>query len=108
MDTQLLQKVEDYPESFPVYVHCGDFSQFTDYQKTHPTRTCVMIEDGVTLRGRVPGIIVRYKEFYAHPNHQEIEESIDLYWEEWKDILETAKTDSELGDKSEGFGDYGV
>lgn len=106
MDTPLLQKVEDYPEELPIYVHCRDWSEFVQYRNNHPTRTCVMIDDDVTLRGRTPGVIVHFGAFYAHPLHQAIEESIDRYAEEWRDHIEAIKTKQEIGD--DDLEEYGV
>ena len=76
---EFLQSFNDLPLDTPVYIFCKNYGEFLEYQKSHPTYKCIYIEDGVTLRGRTPGIILELPEADLNSKAFEIEDSIEIY-----------------------------
>lgn len=91
-----------------IYVHCGRFSEFQDFQKRHPEYVCIMIHDGNTLRGRTPGEIRLEGTYYEKWNDHEIQESIDYYRERWEKELIKQELNSSDDKSDQDMDSYGV
>jgi hypothetical protein len=93
-------------EPSKIYVHCGTYDEFKDFERENSDYECIYITDGITLRGRYPGKVIRVGTYYNKWNDQEIEESIAIHEDLWKDH-EKAESEEISKDSKDMLG-YGV